>query len=113
MSGVGNVAEKCQKEVKWQIFDTFLCNKWTQFWHNNDSRHFFDTFFELFEHFSDTFLKMTDFWQFPDTYLIVIWQIYITDGFLIDFWQLNDTFSKTMGPQKYKSTQISDDSEGV
>ena len=47
---------------------------------------------------------MTDFWQFLDTYLIVIWQIYVTDRFLTDFWQLNDTFTKITGPQKYMST---------
>ena len=102
-----NMSEICQLVSFWQNYDTFTFLILTVFWPIYGLRHFFDTFPNLFRHFSDRVWHLTEYWQISDTFLTVFWQYFETDSFLTVFRQISDRFLKFKGPTLSKSTNIS------
>ena len=104
-----NVLEICQNWYLWQIYDSFLNQAMTVFWHIYYFWYISEAFPNILWQNCDRYMNLTDFWQISDTIQTVFWQIFVNDSFLTDFWQISDRFMNILGPTLSKSTVIISD----
>ena len=101
-----NVLEIFQNWYLWQIYDSFLNQTMTIFWHIYYFWYISEAFPNIFWQNCDRYMNLTVFWHISDTFQTVFWQIFVNDSFLTDFWQISDRFMNILGPTLNKSTEI-------
>ena len=102
-----NVLEIFQNWYLWQIYDSFLNQTMTIFWHIYYFWYISEAFPNLFWQNCDRYMNLTDFWQISDTIQTVFWPIFVNDIFLTDLWIFLDLHCLRVPETVYLMTNVS------